>query len=297
MILLCAYLISSQYYKESPELLNIISPITSVIIFYFYTKEITQLLRESRKYGNKENTDIKYVYILFAIFYCLMVVLSLVKDSINEIFNTKQWLITNFTLDKTNVDLLFKLTWSASNSLKESILAAIIFDTAFQMFNYDIKDEQRKYLNLLTENGKLYALPEEKSEKYPKVWYIRGDACSDLVDNLGIHKFSISNKYNIDCTNDNCYRILMDRKKLNLDDKNCCYHGGDSDYINGDYYFYFVLIDFENCFQYGISKEDIYNIIRNKLIEFPSGLKVYERNYEAIIDECITEVNIYRDTL
>ncbi|WP_242225814.1 hypothetical protein [Bacillus cereus group sp. BfR-BA-01358] len=255
----------------------------NVMVFGVSVFKIKSLLKKQRKFSKKDKHSIKYVYLIFAIYYGICIVISLSKDYIvaNYFTTNSPLVIGKYSIEKYTI---FKRIWDIMNSFKEAILTVIIFDTAYQMYNFNIIDSQKEYLKQMVKEGRLYVLPEEKDKEHPRIWFIRGDACADIVDDCTRYYFKKNNNYTIKYTKEQAVEIMENRKKLFGEETSNCFYSDDKNEMK--YHFYFTLLDFSKIDSKGIDKNEILESIKKELIDLPAEISVKE---EKRISERISE--------
>lgn len=261
--------------------IEIVQIVLNIIIFILYVYYIKEVLKKERQFSHKNKDNIKYVYKIFGGFYIICVSLSFSKNYI--VSNCLNYMISNYymsgilVLMKKNLHVgidgysLLKILWGILNSLKEAVLAAIIFDTAYQMYNFNLVDSLKSYIDILASKYRLYILPEDSENVTPRIWYILGDCCSDIIEELGKYHVKSDNNFIIKYSDEQAEEIINKRKELVVYDRDISFYCDDS-----EYYFSFMLLDFSNVLTINFSMKDIMEIIGDRLVELPVGLELKE---------------------
>lgn len=259
--------------------IEIVESILNIIIFILYVYYIKEVLKKERQFSHKNKDNIKYVYKIFGGFYIICVSISFSKNYI--ISNCLNYMISNYYMSCILVVIkkilhvefdgysVLKISWGILNSLKEAVLAAIIFDTAYQMYNFNLVDSFKRYLDILASKYRLYILPEDSEKETPRIWYILGDCCSDIIEEAGKYHLKSDNNLIIKYSNEQAEEIIEKRKELFKYDRDISFYCDDS-----EYYFSFMLLDFSKVLTINFSMKDIMEIIGDRLIKLPIGIEV-----------------------
>jgi hypothetical protein len=186
------------------------------------------------------------------------------------------------------------VVYNALQILKTSIEISMIKDIIYQMNNWNIHKSFSEYFGEIVRAGKIYILQEERKMSNPRLWFIRGGACADLVDYLSDYHIKKNNKFEIILTETQKQELIEIRKQKGVYDEN---DGLDTDnpainpivdpilFINEkikkierpkkihEYFFCFSMMDL-SYYEEEYIKQDILGKYRCNLLELPKNTKV-----------------------
>jgi hypothetical protein len=253
--------------------INMIQIILNIIVFIVYVKYVKDVLKTERRFNHQGENNIKYVYLIFGGFYIICVSLSFSKDYIaTNYLNYISFQTIKFLDIEIDGYSALRILWGVLNSLKEAVVAAIIFDTAYQMYNFNLANSLNDYLGMMISRRRLYILPEDSASENPRIWYILGDRCADIIENLEKYHIKRNDNFIIEYSDEQAENIIENRRRLFDDDSDVSFYSE-----NSEYYFYFTLLDFSDATTTNFSMREIIEIIKNSLIELPKGLVVKEK--------------------
>lgn len=267
-----------------------ISSIPQIILLIWIYCKYSSLLMKVRKLSFNNGINIKLIYTCFIVLMFTIIILSYLKDDFIEYYKSSLNISVNIFTDY-NIRLIDILTIVYDFLLvtKTSMEIVMVKDAIFQMNNWNIQKTITEYWEELIEAGRIYILFEDRKKENPKLWYIRGDACNDLVDSLYEYHIKKSNKYVINFTEEEQEQIINNRKNMNLYDPDDCL---DSDEITislfdfskqkkgdkakkNEYFFHVKLIDF-SYFDEKFIKKELIKKYRNKFLILPPSVKAVQ---------------------
>ena len=202
--------IMQNYFQNSIWLLGV----SKIILLLYYCNKQDELLKRVRRFSQPNSPSIKTVYWCYLITMFCIAAMSYCKNDIVELFNPVLsmplgWINEN---EATISDVL-NIAYNTLQILKTSIEIVIIKDVIYQMNNWNIHKSCSEYFGDMVDAGKIYILQEDKKKEIPRLWYIRGDACADLVDNLSEYHIKQNDKF----VNEGYRTLIVGMKRLGIE--------------------------------------------------------------------------------
>lgn len=268
-----------------------------ILLLHCFIKQ-NQLLKRVRRFSRAESPSIKAVYWCYLITTFCVIAISYCKNDIDKLFNP----VLNMSLEwieqsEITVRDILHIVYDAVQIAETSIEIVIIKDVIYQMNNWNIYNSFSEYFKELVQKGKVYILQEDKNKSIPRLWFIRGDADADLVDELSKYHIKKDKKFEISLTEKQKQELIDERKRKNVYDEND-FLDTDTPAINiivepilfihdkfmkkerskktHEYFFSFGMMDL-SYYEIEYIKQEILEKYKSKLLEFPKNTEIIER--------------------